>query len=205
LGVLGMALAFVVGEVRFRRLARLGLAGPAIVGVAAPRLVTPVDFAERFNAQERGFIRRHERTHMERQDTLANLAMAVVQTLSWYNPLVHVAAGLARIDQELACDAQVVDGRPSDRRPYAEALMKVQLSRRRVGLACAWAPQGRHPLELRLSALGQAEPSLRRHVAGAVGVVAVAVGLSTAVWSLLPTNGPDHVASDHIFASPPKH
>jgi beta-lactamase regulating signal transducer with metallopeptidase domain len=202
-GGAALALAFVAGDVRFRRLARLGLAGPAVVGVAAPRLVVPFDFAERFSLEERGFIRRHERTHMQRQDTLANLAIAAVQTLSWFNPLVHLAAACAHVDQELACDAQVVDGRPSDRRPYAEALMKVQLSRRPVGLSCAWAPAGRHPLEVRLSVLGQAEPSLRRHVAGAVGVVTLALVLSTAVWSLAPRNGPGVVAGDHIFAAPP--
>ena len=204
-GAVVLGVAFVAGEVRFRRLAGRGLAGPAVVGVAAPRLVVPFDFAERFTPAERCFIRRHERVHMQRQDTLANLVIAVVQTLSWFNPLIHLAAKLARLDQELACDAQVVDGRPSDRRPYAEALMKVQLSRRRVGLACAWAPGGRHPLEVRLSTLGRAEPSLRRHVAGAVAVVTLAVIVSTAVWSLAPRNGSSVIAGDHIFTEPPPH
>jgi beta-lactamase regulating signal transducer with metallopeptidase domain len=69
-------------------------------------------------------------------------------------------------------------------------LLKVQLSRRPSGVACAWAPPGRHPLEVRLATLGQGEPGLRRHVGGAVGVVALAVVLSTAVWGLAPKNGP---------------
>jgi beta-lactamase regulating signal transducer with metallopeptidase domain len=204
-GAAALSAIFIAGELRFRRLARFGLAGPAVVGVAAPRLVVPADFAERFTLEERGFIRRHERAHMQRQDTLAKLGVAVLQTLSWFNPLVHLAAALARLDQELACDAQVVDGHPSDRRPYAEALMKVQLQRRSTGLACTWAPRGRHPLEVRLATLGQAEPSLRRHVCGAVGVVALAVLASIAVWSLAPRNGADVIAGDHIFAAPLSH
>ncbi len=200
-GVAVLGLIFGVGELRFRRLAGLGLAGPAVVGVAAPRLIVPHDFTQRFSVQERGFIRRHERAHMQRQDTLANLGIAVVQALSWFNPLVHLAARQARLDQELACDAQVVEGCPQDRRAYAEALVKVQLSRQTAGLACAWAPSGRHPLELRLAALGFAEPSLRRHVAGAIVVVALAVVLSTAVWSLAPRNGAGLVAAEHVSSA----
>ncbi|MHB8285030.1 MAG: M56 family metallopeptidase [Caulobacteraceae bacterium] len=194
-GVVTLTLIFVAAELRFRRLIRLGLAGPAVVGVAWPRLVVPFDFAERFSAEERGFIRRHERAHMQRQDTLANLVMAVIQALSWFNPLVHLAAGQARLDQELACDAQVVEGRPGDRRFYGEALLKVQLARRPAGLACAWAPSGRHPLELRLAALGQVEPSLRRYVAGAVAVATLAVVLSSAVWSLAPSGPLGRIAA----------
>jgi beta-lactamase regulating signal transducer with metallopeptidase domain len=201
IGVAGLGLAFLAAEVRFRRLAQLGLAGPAVVGVASPRLVVPLDFTERFSVEERGFIRRHERAHMQRQDTLANLVMAVIQALSWFNPIVHLAAAQARLDQELACDAQVVDGRPSDRRGYGEALVKVQLSGRTTGLACAWTPAGRHPLELRLSALGQAEPDLRRYVAGAVAVVTLGVILSTAVWSLAPSNEPGRIAAATVSLS----
>jgi beta-lactamase regulating signal transducer with metallopeptidase domain len=202
IGAVTLGLLFLRSEVRFRRLAGLGLAGPAIVGVAAPRLVVPYDFKLRFSIQERSFIRPHERAHMQRRDTLTNLFIAVMQMLGWFNPLVHIAAHQLRLDQELACDAHVVDGRPHDRRAYAEALIKVQLTQQSVGFGCAWAPSGRHPLELRLTTLVQAEPSLRRHVAGAAAIVVLGVILSAAVWSFEPRNGSSPVASPYSTGTP---
>jgi beta-lactamase regulating signal transducer with metallopeptidase domain len=185
-GAVGLAGLILLAEMRFRRLARLGLAGPAIVGVAAPRLVTPFDYAERFSEAERGFIRRHERAHLQRGDNLANLVIAAVQVLAWFNPLVHVAGSLARLDQEAACDAQVLEGRPRDRRPYAEALLKAHLPTARAGLACAWAAGGRHPLEWRLRLLARPEPTLRRYLAGLTLVGALAVLTAVSVWTLAP-------------------
>ena len=41
-----------LSEASFRRRAALGLAGPAVMGVAWPRIVTPSDYAERFTAAE---------------------------------------------------------------------------------------------------------------------------------------------------------
>lgn len=185
-GALGLALLILLAELRFRRLARQGLAGPAIVGVAAPRLVTPFDYAERFSEVERGFIRRHERAHLQRGDNLANLVIALAQVLAWFNPLVHVAANLARLDQEAACDAQVLEGRPRDRRGYAEALLKAHLPGARTGLSCPWAAGGRHPLEWRLRLLARPEPTLRRYMAGLTLVGALAVLAAGSVWTLAP-------------------
>ncbi len=185
-GALGLALLILLAEMRFRRLARLGLAGPAIVGVAAPRLVTPFDYVERFTEAERGFIRRHERAHMQRGDNLANLVIALAQVLAWFNPLVHLAANLARLDQEAACDARVLEGRPRERRAYAEALLKAHLPGGRTGLACPWAAGGRHPLEWRLRLLARPEPTLRRYMAGLTLVGTLAVLAAASVWTLAP-------------------
>ena len=206
-GAATLGLVFLCAEIRFRRLARRGLAGPALVGVAAPRLVAPYDFAERFTEEERGFIRRHEREHMARLDPVANLLLAVVQGMSWFNPLVHLAAGALRMDQELACDAQVVGGRAGERRLYGQALVKAQLSRSgwsRTGLslACAWVPPGPHPLELRLAALACPPPSLRRGVIGAITVTALAVAAAAATWGLAPS-APVVMAAAQVSAGSP--
>ncbi len=190
-GGLGLALLFLRAELAFRRLAGLGLAGPAIVGVASPRLVVPWDYKVRFTQIERGFIRRHERAHMQRRDNLANLLITGVQVLGWFNPLIHLAASAARLDQEAACDAQVLDGRPRERRAYAEALLKAHCSGPNSGLVSAWSASSgrvgkRHPLEWRLSLLARPEPSLRRYVAGVALVGTLAVTMSAAVWTLAP-------------------
>jgi beta-lactamase regulating signal transducer with metallopeptidase domain len=185
-GAVVLATIFALAEWRFRRLARRGLAGPALIGVAWPRMVTPADYEQRFTARERTFIRAHERAHFERRDPLANLLIATLQVLGWFNPLSHLAAAAARLDQEMACDATVVEFRPKIRRGYAEALLKAHIDARRAPVACAWSPLGRHPLELRLRQLGRPALSLAQHTAGSAAVGLLALILALTIWALEP-------------------
>lgn len=177
---------FAAAEARFRRLARQGLAGPAVVGLTWPRMVTPSDYAQRFDAAERDFIRRHERAHIARHDPQANGFVAAMQALFWFNPLVHAAAAAVRLDQELACDAAVVERRPEIRRAYAATLMKAHLTRPDSRLACAWAAAGRHPLETRIRMLSRPSLSLGQYLAGAAAVLVAAVSVALAIWGLSP-------------------
>ena len=152
-GALVFALTLVAAEARFRLRARAGLAGPAVIGFGWHRLVTPADFRTRFTAAERALIRRHERAHMDRRDPLANLLIGVLQTVSWFNPLVHLAAGAARLDQELACDEAAIAGRPDLRRPLRRGAFE--------------SPALRPPLALRLRLLRPAFVWRRPSSAGA--------------------------------------
>ena len=111
---------------RFLALARAGRAGPAIVGVLAPRMVAPADFQIRFTPEERRLVVAHERAHMDRLDARWNAFAVALQCLNWFNPLVHAAAGAMRFDQELACDATVMARLPAERRRYAETLLRSQ-------------------------------------------------------------------------------
>lgn len=172
----------VFSELRFRRLARLGLAGPAVMGVSWPRIVTPSDYAVRFTAAERALIDRHERAHIARRDPQANLYIAAMQVLAWFNPLVHVAAGCARLDQELACDAHVIQAMPGRRRDYGATLLKAHLSSPSSPLACTWLA-GTHPLELRLTMLARRPISLTQYMRGAAAVAAMAAVVAGVVWA----------------------
>jgi beta-lactamase regulating signal transducer with metallopeptidase domain len=176
----------VLSEVLFRRSARRGAAGPAVMGVAWPRIVTPYDYAQRFTPHERELIGRHERTHIARRDPNANLFIAAMCALGWFNPLVHIAAACARLDQELACDAAVIQAWPGCRRDYGATLLKAHLSRLSSPLACAWPAAGPHPLEIRLGMLARPTLSLSQYVKGAAAVGFVAVAVAAAVWSLGP-------------------
>lgn len=178
----------VLREHLFRRRVRQGVAGPAVMGALWPRIVLPADFAQRFEAREREMIQLHERTHINRGDPIANLAIAGFGVLGWCNPLVALAQRLVRIDQELACDATVVALRSDIRADYAKALMKAQLSVSTSPLACGWAT---HPLILRVSLLNRREPSLTRDVAGFLTMTFLAVAAMAIVWSVAP-RGPDY-------------
>jgi beta-lactamase regulating signal transducer with metallopeptidase domain len=93
-------------QAEFGRAARHGLAGPAVIGLLRPRIVTPFDFGRRYTPREQLVVLAHEETHIARRDTLANAAVALAACVNWFNPAIHVLARYLRIDQELACDAR---------------------------------------------------------------------------------------------------
>jgi beta-lactamase regulating signal transducer with metallopeptidase domain len=152
----GAALAaglIAVRQMRFMALARQGLAGPAVAGLVAPRIIMPADADRRFAPEERAIIRAHERAHIDRKDHRTNGWIALAQCLCWFNPAVHLAAREARVDQELACDATVLTRLPGQRRRYAETLLKTQLTDSLAPLGCHWVGAKAHPLEVRIQAL----------------------------------------------------
>ncbi len=166
--------------------ARVGKAGPAVVGVIRPRIVTPSNFAEVFTDREQAVVLAHETTHIARQDVRANALAALVQCVCWFNPLIHVAARLMRIDQELACDAQVVERHPKARRTYAEAMLKAELAGRPLPLGCCWPAGTEHPLTERIAMLKHDNPSRRRRIAGAVSIAALCALGGLAAWAAQP-------------------
>ncbi|HUZ12591.1 MAG TPA: M56 family metallopeptidase [Caulobacteraceae bacterium] len=130
---------------RFLAVVRRGAAGPAAVGVLHPRLVTPADFAERFTDEERRLVRAHERAHMDRLDARCNAAAALATWGCWFNPLLRLGVRAMRLDQELACDATVLDRLPAARRLYAETLLRSQPATAAPILGCQWrSPGWRH-------------------------------------------------------------
>jgi beta-lactamase regulating signal transducer with metallopeptidase domain len=172
----------------FLREVAAGRAGPAVVGVLRPRIVTPADHDRRFSAEERRLIALHEQAHIERGDTRMNLMILAGQTLAWFNPLVHLAARAARLDQELACDRTVLDRIPAQRRLYAEALLKAQFGVAAPPLGCAWPARPGHPLEARLAMIACASRRFdqHRHVMGSLAVAVLSLGMALAVWLSQP-------------------
>lgn len=190
-----------VRQLRFLRLARQGLAGPAVSGVVSPRIVMPADADERYSAEERALIRAHEHTHIVRGDPRANGFIALVQCLLWFNPLTHLAAHEARLDQELACDATVLAHRQPQKRRYAETLLKTQLGAVAAPLGCHWlAGHAAHPLEMRIAALRRPAPDyLRQDVGLAMTLCLVIVGALTA-WVAQPLAAAECVPTNYVTA-----
>lgn len=184
-------------QMRFLALARRGLAGPAVAGVVAPRVIMPADAEATFSAEERALIRAHERTHIDRGDPLINGAIALAQCLFWFNPMVHLAARTARLDQELACDAQVLAHRSGQRRRYAETLLKTQLGAIAAPLGCHWlAGEASHPLEQRIQALRQPRPDFRCQDHGAIALLCALAIAAYGAWRAQPSAPAVGVAPD---------
>jgi beta-lactamase regulating signal transducer with metallopeptidase domain len=181
------------GQARFLSRAREGKAGPAVVGVLTPRMIVPDDYQSRFTDAERAVIRAHERAHIERLDPRANAVMAVIQCLGWFNPLIHIAVKEARLDQELACDARVMDRLSRERGLYARTLLKTQLGARALPLGCHWPAPAPHPLEERVTMLARPKPTLRRTAVGGALVTAMSLTAAVGAWSAQPEGPPKPV------------
>lgn len=157
---------------------------PAVVGAVRARIVLPADFAERYDSEQRSLMLAHERRHLHRGDPLANLAVAIVRCLFWFNPLVHLAATRFRHDQELACDQAVVAAHPNSRRAYGEAMLKTLMTDRQAPLGCHWGFS--HPMKERVMQLKSPMPRAWVRRVGIAAVATLALGTGFVVWSAQP-------------------
>lgn len=157
---------------------------PAAIGVLRPRIVLPADHATRYSDIEQNLMIDHERGHIARGDLLWNALAALLRCLLWFNPLLHLAAGRFRQDQELACDQYVLVRQPASRRAYGEAMLKNQLAAQSVPLACHWASS--HPLRERIAMLKQPLPSFRRRLAGSLVTGALVLAGGYTAWAAQP-------------------
>jgi hypothetical protein len=145
--------------------------GPLLLGLWQPRLVLPRDFNERFTPSEQALIVAHENTHAARRDPEANALVAALQVCFWFNPLVHYAAPRFRLDQELACDATVMQEHPGTARAYAQAMLKSQMAEANTSAVCHW--QSQHPLKERFMNLQHTSLHPVRRLAGRLAIAAL--------------------------------
>jgi beta-lactamase regulating signal transducer with metallopeptidase domain len=157
---------------------------PLLFGILRPQIVVPEDFESRYSAEERDLMLAHERAHLRRRDVAVNAVASAWLCLSWFNPLAYWALGRLRSDQELACDALVLQGRGQARRSYANALLKTQLAAQaswRLPIECRW--QSNHPLKERIMMLKRPLPGMSRRLLGATLIVGLTVSCSYALWA----------------------
>ena len=174
---------------------------PATIGVLAPRIVLPADFDSRYDAPQRALILAHECVHVARGDARANLAVAVLRCLCWFNPLVHVAARRFRHDQELACDAVVVARHPGSRRAYGDALLQAQCAAQASPLGCHFGFG--HPLKERIAMLRDPAVPPARRIAGSAIVSVLVLASGFAAWAAKPASPPQDAYVDKVSTPAP--
>jgi len=182
-------------QAEFARAARHGLAGPAVIGLLRPRIVTPFDFGWRYTPREQLVVLAHEATHIARRDTLVNAAVALAACVNWFNPAIHILARYLRIDQELACDAAVI-GR-------FEAMLKTQLDVRPLPVGCYWPAQARHPLAERIRLLSRQGPGLARRRLGTAAVALLGLTAAWSAWAVRPAQVMQVPIALQVGATPP--
>lgn len=157
---------------------------PALLGVFRPKVILPVDFEARYTRLERLLVFAHERTHLRRGDAVWNALTALVRCLLWFNPLIHVASRCLREDQELSCDAAVVEDHPAARRAYATAMLKTQLADSALPVGCHWHSL-RH-LKERLEMLKKTTHSVQRRACGQLLVAVISFAVAFSAWAAEP-------------------
>jgi bla regulator protein blaR1 len=178
------------------------IVAPLLLGAWRPRIVVPADFEAHYSAEERVLVLAHERAHLVRGDGVINVLATVGLCLAWFNPLVYWALGRLRFDQELACDALVVAEAKTQRRLYADALLKTQLANDSAwNLAgCHW--QSTHPLKERIAMLRLPSPGLTRRLFGIALTGACSLAGGYTAWAIqteLPTTSdPSKVIAIHL-------
>ncbi len=163
-----------------------GVAGPLLVGHWRPYIVLPLDFEQRYPSEQRALMLDHERAHLAAGDAPASAGAAFLACLVWFNPVAWWALRAFHFDQELACDARVLEARPQARRAYADAMLQAQLAEQRATapLGCHW-PAG-HPLKERIRMLTRNLPNPARRRRGLWLIAVVALLLSLGVWAAQP-------------------
>jgi beta-lactamase regulating signal transducer with metallopeptidase domain len=196
--IVGLQRAFVRGLGRLSDLngtlrAETAAGCPALIGVLRPKVVLPGDFETRYTAQEQSLILAHENVHLMRLDSLWNALTALLRSVFWFNPLMHAAAARMRVDQELACDAAVIERHPASRRTYAGAMLKTQLADAALPVGCHWTST--HPFKERLEMIKTDIPTRARRAFGG-GVLAIASALvGYAAWAAEPALAPIQLAA----------
>jgi beta-lactamase regulating signal transducer with metallopeptidase domain len=155
---------------------------PVVVGIVRPKIIVPSDFATRYASEEQALILAHERMHVRRGDLITNAMWALARCIFWFNPLIHVAAWLSRFDQELACDAAVMRSHPKSRKPYATAMLRVQLADDDLPLGCYWSSA--HPLKERIMLLNQPSARGLRRAIGRILVGTCICLVGCATWAV---------------------
>lgn len=105
------------------RLTRL-VSGPALFGIFSPVVLIPRDLAGRLDEAEWECIFRHELTHSRRKDIWVNLLAYSLVSAHWFNPLAWYGLRRMRINQESACDANVLSAIES-KETYASCMIKL--------------------------------------------------------------------------------
>ncbi len=113
-----------VGEAGSIRLVETdAVAAPVAFGVRRRVIALPSGFMAHEDVAARDLAIAHEIAHHRGHDLAANLAAQPLLALHWFNPLAWAGWRAMRRDQEAACDARVMIGRPQqDRARYGEVI-----------------------------------------------------------------------------------
>ncbi|MBD8499580.1 M56 family metallopeptidase [Paenibacillus arenosi] len=100
--------------------------GPAVVGFYKPVVVISPQLLVTLRQEQLQYILAHECAHIRRQDVAVNWILHIILIFHWFNPFIWLALFKARQDQEMACDAYVLDRlKPQQNHIYGQTIIHV--------------------------------------------------------------------------------
>ncbi|SMF84957.1 bla regulator protein blaR1 [Paenibacillus uliginis N3/975] len=100
--------------------------GPAVVGFNKPAIVISPSLLITLQKDQLQYILAHEFAHIQRRDVAVNWLMHIILIIHWFNPFLWLAVHKARQDQEMACDACVLDRMsPQQNNAYGQTIIHV--------------------------------------------------------------------------------
>lgn len=140
---------------------------PLVTGLFRPVILLPEWFEADYSPREQRDALTHELMHVKRGDLFALQAAQIVLALQWFNPLAYMAIRAFRVDQEAACDADVLRAGTSSAFSYGRTLVKAARLAGPADTAFSGANLTlAHPIKERLILMQNATPTLRRRLLG---------------------------------------
>ncbi len=164
---------------------------PLVTGLARPVILLPAWFESDYSPREQRDALTHELMHVKRHDLFALQAAQFVLALQWFNPLAHFAMRAFRVDQEAACDADVLRAGTSSAFSYGQTLVKAA----RLAGPADGAFRGAnltltHPIKERLILMQNTAPTFRRRLLGSALALTLGSGAILATASCAASAAP---------------
>ena len=172
---------------------------PLVTGLVKPVILLPAWFEDDYSPREQRDALTHELTHVKRNDLLALQAAQLVLALQWFNPLAHLAMRAFRVDQEAACDADVLRAGTSSAFSYGQTLVKAA----RLAGPADGAFRGAnltltHPIKERLILMQNTAPTLRRRLLGSTLALTLGSAAIVATASCAANASPQETSSNEL-------
>lgn len=100
---------------------------PFVLGIIRPKIYLPMGLSE----SEKGYIIKHEETHIKRFDYIIKPFAFLVLCIHWFNPLVWISYKFMNKDMEMSCDENVLKKLgPDIKKAYCSSLLSLAAERK---------------------------------------------------------------------------
>lgn len=185
--------------------ARIGRTSvPITCGVFRPLILLP-ESAREWDEMRLSAVLLHELAHVRRRDCLAKHLAQWSRALLWWNPLAWMVAARLDNEQELACDAAVLDsGISAD--SYANILLEMARDCSSALLFGCAMSRGAHGLQIRLANLFERRIKSSRRLFFVVPAILVALTLAAPSFAeKIYKIGPGIVPPKLLFKTEPQY
>ena len=172
---------------------------PLVTGFLRPVILLPEWFEADYSPREQRDALTHELMHIKRGDLLALHIAQIMLAVQWFNPLAHVAIRAFRVDQEAACDADVLRAGTSSAFSYGRTLVKAARLAGPADTAFSGANLTlAHPIKERLILMQNAAPTFRRRLLGSTLAITLGTAAVLATASCAASATPKDQSSSEL-------